>query len=41
MRNGRWSKAMDYSEGSANNSGWPDGAWFCVSSGMENIYNLD
>ncbi|MFA0486347.1 membrane dipeptidase [Vibrio sp. 10N.222.55.B11] len=40
MRNGRWSKAMDYGEGSANNSGWPDALpWFCGSSGMENIYN--
>lgn len=40
MRNGRWSKAMDYGEGSANNSGWPDALpWFCGSAGMENIYN--
>ncbi|MCL9777480.1 membrane dipeptidase [Vibrio methylphosphonaticus] len=40
MRNGRWSKAMDYGEGSASNSGWPDALpWFCGSSGMENIYN--
>lgn len=23
MRNGRWSKEMDYGEGSANNAGWP------------------
>ena len=40
MRNGRWSKAMDYGEGSASNSGWPDALpWFCGSAGMENIYN--
>ncbi|OOE36596.1 peptidase M19 [Salinivibrio kushneri] len=40
MRNGRWSKAMDYGEGSASNSGWPDAlSWFCGSAGMENIYN--
>ncbi|UJF17441.1 dipeptidase [Vibrio sp. SS-MA-C1-2] len=40
MRNGRWSKSMDYGEGSKSNSGWPDALpWFCGSSGMENIYN--
>ncbi|MGB1361026.1 MAG: membrane dipeptidase [Alphaproteobacteria bacterium] len=40
MRNGRWSKAMDYGEGSASNSGWPDALpWFKDPSGMENIYN--
>ncbi|PKH01089.1 peptidase M19 [Psychromonas sp. MB-3u-54] len=40
MRNGRWSKSMDYGEGSASNSSWPDALpWFCGSSGMENIYN--
>ena len=40
MRNGRWSKAMDYGEGSASNAGWPDSLpWFCGSAGMENIYN--
>ncbi|MFH4497131.1 membrane dipeptidase [Vibrio diabolicus] len=40
MRNGRWSKAMDYGEGSESNSGWPDALpWFCGSAGMENIYN--
>lgn len=40
MRNGRWSKAMDYGEGSAANSGWPDSLpWFSGSSGMENIYH--
>ncbi len=40
MRNGRWSKAMDYGEGSASNAGWPDSLpWFSGSQGMENIYN--
>ncbi|CCN80596.1 putative Peptidase M19, renal dipeptidase family [Vibrio nigripulchritudo SFn27] len=40
MRNGRWSKAMDYGEGSASNAGWPDALpWFEGSEGMENIYN--
>lgn len=40
MRNGRWSKSMDYGEGSASNSGWPDVLpWFCGSVGMKNIYN--
>ena len=40
MRNGRWSKAMDYGEGSVSNAGWPDSLpWFCGSAGMENIYN--
>ena len=40
MRNGRWSKAMDYGEGNANNSGWPDTLpWFAGKDGMENIYN--
>ncbi|SBO10532.1 Membrane dipeptidase (Peptidase family M19) [Vibrio mediterranei] len=40
MRNGRWSKTMDYGEGSAANSGWPDALpWFSGSKGMENIYN--
>ncbi|MFT5881028.1 MAG: membrane dipeptidase [Moritella sp.] len=40
MRNGRWSKAMDYGEGSSSNSGWPDALpWFCDNNGMENIYN--
>jgi len=29
MRNGRWSKAMDYGEGNSNNAGWPDAlTWF-------------
>ena len=29
MRNGRWSKTMDYGEGSSANAGWPDSlSWF-------------
>jgi len=29
MRNGRWSKTMDYGEGSSGNAGWPDAlSWF-------------
>ena len=29
MRTGRWSKEMDYGEGSASNAAWPDAlAWF-------------
>ena len=40
MRNGRWSKVMDYGEGSQGNAGWPDALpWFCGAGGMENIYN--
>jgi len=40
MRNGRWSKDVDYGEGSSSNSGWPDGLlWFKDEHGMENIYN--
>lgn len=40
MRNGKWSKAMDYGEGSSSNSGWPDDlSWFKDEHGMENIYN--
>ena len=40
MRNGRWTKSMDYGEGSASNSGWPDDLpWFKDENGMENIYN--
>lgn len=40
MRNGRWSKAMDYGEGNANNSGWPDALpWFAGKDSMENFYN--
>ncbi len=40
MRNGRWSKSLDYGEGSSSNAGWPDALpWFCGSNGMENIYH--
>ncbi|UOF93787.1 MAG: membrane dipeptidase [Bordetella sp.] len=39
MRNGRWSKTMDYGEGSVENSNWPDPLpWFPDSTGMKNIY---
>ncbi|WP_150467949.1 membrane dipeptidase [Francisella sp. SYW-9] len=39
MRNGRWSKEMDYGEGNANNSGWPSlPSWFDKNNGLENIY---
>lgn len=40
MRNGKWSKQMDYGEGSASNTGWPGALpWFSGQQGMENIYN--
>ncbi|ACA85109.1 membrane dipeptidase [Shewanella woodyi] len=40
MRNGRWSKSMDYGEGSSSNSGWPAALpWFDAQNGMKNIYN--
>ncbi|MCD9462147.1 membrane dipeptidase [Photobacterium phosphoreum] len=39
MRNGRWSKTMDYGEGCSNNAGWPANLpWFNDQHGMENIY---
>ncbi|MCC4799283.1 peptidase M19 [Enterovibrio norvegicus] len=39
MRNGRWSKSLDFGEGSASNSGWPAALpWFPDSSGMKNIF---
>ena len=39
MRNGRWSKKMDYGEGSSSNAGWPSNlSWFSGSEGMRNIY---
>jgi len=38
MRNGRWSKAADYGEGSADNAGWPaQPGWF---GGCEDYGNL-
>ncbi len=39
MRNGRWSKEMNYGEGSASNSAWPRPlTWFEDAHGMKNIY---
>ncbi|MBV7296313.1 membrane dipeptidase [Enterovibrio paralichthyis] len=39
MRNGRWSKSLDYGEGSASNAGWPAALpWFPETSGLKNIY---
>ena len=39
MRNGKWSRKMDYGEGTANNAGWPDALpWFDAKNGMNNIY---
>lgn len=39
MRNGNWSKAMDYGEGSAADPGWPSALpWFDGKDGMKNIY---
>jgi microsomal dipeptidase-like Zn-dependent dipeptidase len=38
MRNGRWSKEMDYGEGSANNAGWPQPlAWLRDSRDFPNL----
>ena len=38
MRNGRWSKAMDYGEGNSGNAGWPDALpWFRNSSDFPGI----
>lgn len=38
MRNGRWSKDMDYGEGSANNAGWPSPlAWLRDSRDFPNL----
>ena len=40
MRNGRWSKKMDFGEGSSSNANWPENpSWFSDSEGMENIHN--
>lgn len=40
MRNGKWSKTMDYGEGSASNSSWPKALpWFSDPMGMRNIYD--
>lgn len=38
MRNGRWSKAMDYGEGNPNNAGWPEPlSWFEDNRHFPNI----
>ena len=40
MRNGRWSKQMDYGEGSASNAAWPESlSWFETSADFPNIVN--
>ena len=38
MRNGRWTKQMDYGEGSASNAAWPEPlSWFKTSADFPNI----
>lgn len=38
MRNGRWTKQMDYGEGSASNAAWPEAlSWFETSADFPNI----
>ena len=38
MRTGRWSKVMDYGEGSSSNAGWPDAlSWFQDNSDFPTI----
>jgi microsomal dipeptidase-like Zn-dependent dipeptidase len=38
MRNGRWSKQMDFGEGSAGDTGWPDPVrWFTGNRDFGNI----
>jgi len=38
MRNGRWSKEMDFGEGSADNAGWPTPiSWFSGNQDFKNI----
>ncbi len=38
MRNGRWSKSLDYGEGSAKQAGWPQPPqWFSDSTQYDNI----
>jgi len=38
MRNGRWTKQMDYGEGSAANAAWPESlSWFETSADFPNI----
>ncbi|WP_116475348.1 membrane dipeptidase [Zobellella maritima] len=39
MRNGRWSKAMDYGEGSSQDAGWPaQPSWFRDGGDFNNLY---
>ncbi len=39
MRNGRWTKSLDYGEGSASASGFPkQPVWFENSTGMDNVH---
>ena len=38
MRTGRWSKVMDYGEGSSQDAGWPESlAWFGDNSDFPRI----
>ena len=38
MRNGRWSKEMDFGEGSSDNAGWPSPVeWFSGNRDFNNI----
>ena len=38
MRNGRWSKEMDFGEGSSDNAGWPAPVeWFSGNRDFNNI----
>jgi microsomal dipeptidase-like Zn-dependent dipeptidase len=38
MRSGRWSKTMDYGEGSAENAQWPaQPAWFQSNADFPNL----
>ena len=38
MRNGRWSKEMDFGEGSSDNAGWPSPVeWFSGNRDFSNI----
>ncbi|MFT5484271.1 MAG: membrane dipeptidase [Halieaceae bacterium] len=40
MRNGRWSKKLDYGEGSVANASWPNSLpWFADSSDFPNLTN--
>ena len=38
MRNGRWSKEMDFGEGSSDNAGWPSPVkWFSSNRDFKNL----